>query len=118
VFLACIKKIAANSIASATRHAQSRGRDVRRRTDDPMALAGVTQDQPPERPAIAAEVTVYLAEAIERLGADEGRTITLRYYEHRSFKEIAEELGREEGTVRVIHMRALRKLHDLLGDSL
>jgi DNA-directed RNA polymerase specialized sigma24 family protein len=42
----------------------------------------------------------------------------LRYFEDRSFAEVAETLGLKEPTARVIVHRALAKLRGTLGDSL
>lgn len=116
-FLAWIRRITVNTVVDAQRRATSAGRDVRRKTNDPLAFAGLVQGRLPEQSASDAELIVRLAAAIEALGPDENRTITLRYYARLSFKEIAALLARPEGTVRVIHMRALQMLQTMLGDA-
>ena len=56
-----------------------------------------------------------LQEAIAQLPADHREVIRLRYVEGKPTREIAEQVGKSDGSVRVILTRTLKKLENLLG---
>ena len=49
---------------------------------------------------------------LERLPADQRRVLQRRFFEQRSIREIAHELGRSEGAVKQLQFRALATLRD------
>lgn len=48
--------------------------------------------------------------SIQKLSPDQARCIRLRFFDNRSLQEIAAEMNRDEGAVRALQYRALRKL--------
>ena len=58
-----------------------------------------------------------LQDAIAQLSEDHREVIRLRYVEGLPTKEIAQQLGKTDGSIRVIITRTLAKLQDLLGVS-
>lgn len=52
---------------------------------------------------------------VDRLPADQGRVILMRFAEEKTVREIAGELGRTEGAVKQLQFRALRNLRATLG---
>jgi len=56
-----------------------------------------------------------IKEAISHLGEEQQEVVICRYLDGLSFKEIAEIVGKPEGTVRVIAHRALATLKERLG---
>lgn len=59
---------------------------------------------------IAAEETLALAEALQRLPEDQRRVIELRHFEGKSHQQIAELLQRSPAAIRMLWVRALRNL--------
>ena len=61
------------------------------------------------------ERRAVLSELVESLLPDQRRVIIRRFIEQRSLREIAAELGRSEGAVKQLQLRALENLRDKLG---
>jgi RNA polymerase sigma-70 factor (ECF subfamily) len=59
-----------------------------------------------------------LAELVESLLPDQRTVIVRRFIEQRSIREIALELGRSEGAVKQLQLRALENLREKLGKRL
>ena len=57
-----------------------------------------------------AERQALFAQLLERLPDDQRHVIRRRFFEQRSIREIAEELGRSEGAVKQLQFRALETL--------
>ena len=96
-FAAWLYRIAANAIAD---HHQRRVRD-RNVPRDP--LPGWQEHEDPERRA-----TLY--RAVRELPEDQRRVIEMRFAQERSITEIARALGRSEGAVKQLQLRALGRL--------
>ena len=58
-----------------------------------------------------------MQEAILQLPEDQREALRLRYVDNLPSKEIAEKLSKSDAAVRVMLMRSLKKLQDLLGVS-
>jgi RNA polymerase sigma-70 factor (ECF subfamily) len=58
---------------------------------------------------------VRLLEALAKLPEDQREALRLRYVENLPSKDIAERLGKSDGSVRVMLTRALSKLQQILG---
>lgn len=58
-----------------------------------------------------------LLRAVQSLPEDQREAIRLRYIEKQGSKEIAEQLGKSDGAVRVLLTRTLKKLQDALSDD-
>jgi len=63
------------------------------------------------------EERVQLLELVERLPRDQRRVIVLRFSEGRRAREIAEAIGRSEGAVKQLQLRALQNLRTWIGES-
>jgi RNA polymerase sigma-70 factor (ECF subfamily) len=61
------------------------------------------------------EGSVMLGRLVESLPPDQKRVIVRRFVEQRSIREIAHELGRSEGAVKQLQLRAIEKLREKLG---
>lgn len=68
----------------------------------------------PSRRAIQDEQNLQLASALDQLSEDHRTVITLRNLDDLSHAEVAERMGRTEGAVRMLWVRALSELRDLI----
>lgn len=98
-FAAWLIRIAANAVADQTKRA---------------AREGVSIPDPPE-PAItpdmeAVESRARLFRLVSQLPADQRKVIVARFVEQRSIREIAQQLGRSEGSVKQLQFRAMQSL--------
>jgi RNA polymerase sigma-70 factor (ECF subfamily) len=57
-----------------------------------------------------AERQALFAQLLERLPADQRHVVRRRFLEHRSIREIAQEMGRSEGAIKQLQLRALEAL--------
>jgi RNA polymerase sigma-70 factor (ECF subfamily) len=64
----------------------------------------------PEVSVEAVEELAHLFRLVDRLPEDQRRVIVERFVEQRSIREIAQQLGRSEGAVKQLQLRALQKL--------
>ena len=64
------------------------------------------------------ERSVMLAKAVESLLPDQRQVIVRRFVDQKSIREIAEELGRSEGAVKQLQLRALENLRRRLGGTI
>jgi RNA polymerase sigma-70 factor (ECF subfamily) len=92
-------KIAANAVADQLKRA---AREIRGR-DDPLELSGE-----PEGEVI--ELRARLFGLVKRLPAAQRRVILERFVEQKSICEIAQQLGKSEGAVKQLQLRALQNL--------
>jgi RNA polymerase sigma-70 factor, ECF subfamily len=61
------------------------------------------------------ERSVMLAELVELLPPDQRRVVLQRFVKQKSIREIANDLGRSEGAVKQLQLRALKNLREKLG---
>jgi RNA polymerase sigma-70 factor (ECF subfamily) len=71
----------------------------------------------PAAAALRAELARRFQAAIERLEEDDREIVLLRHFEHLSNSEAARALGLSEPAAGMRHLRALRKLRALLGET-
>jgi RNA polymerase sigma-70 factor (ECF subfamily) len=64
------------------------------------------------------ERTVMLGKAVESLLPDQKHVIVRRFVDQKSIREIAQELGRSEGAVKQLQLRALENLRQRLGGTI
>ena len=64
------------------------------------------------------ERSVVLGQVVESLAPDQRLVVTRRFIEQKSILEIAHELGRSEGAVKQLQLRAIEKLRAKLGSRL
>jgi RNA polymerase sigma-70 factor (sigma-E family) len=72
-------------------------------------------DAPEREPDHALRIT--LADALEALSKRDRAVLVLRYLEDRSVEQVAADLDRSPGAIRVQSMRALSRLRDVLGED-
>jgi RNA polymerase sigma-70 factor (ECF subfamily) len=105
-FAAWLIKIAANAIADQGKRA---------------AREASRADNPPE-PAVKPDVDAIEHQArlfhlVNQLPADQRRVIFARFAEQRGIREIAVQLGRSEGAVKQLQLRALQNLRTQIEGS-
>ena len=100
-FISWLYGIAANALAA---HWQKLGRNPAQLEED--WDAGGSEEI--ERKAI-------LGELVESLMPDQRMVIVRRFIEQRSIREVAAELGRSEGAIKQLQLRALENLREKMG---
>ena len=95
-FAAWLLRIAAHKIAD---HFERLGRE-----------AGNPADEPEQADRTEIERRAMLLQLVERLPEAQFRVIHLRFVEQKSIREIALELGRSEGAVKQLQLRAIENL--------
>jgi len=107
-FSAWLLRIAANALID-------RARKQKRR--EPVVLELELAPTPTEPERVDAEARARLYRAVAELLPDQRRVIELRFAEDRSIAEIAAALGRSEGAVKQLQLRALAALRKRIGES-
>jgi RNA polymerase sigma-70 factor (ECF subfamily) len=103
-FAAWLFRIAANAIAD---HSGRLARET--------SFPGTDE---PQAPAVAeVEPSARLFRWVSRLPEDQRRVITMRFAEEKSIREIAGALGRTEGAVKQLQLRALQNLRTRMGKA-
>lgn len=87
-------------------------------------LAGHWQKQGKTRPVEEDDLSdagdeierrVMLGQLVDALSSDQRRVVMRRFIDQKSIREIALELGRSEGAIKQLQLRALENLRDQLG---
>jgi RNA polymerase sigma-70 factor (ECF subfamily) len=93
--------------------------DVAFSADNPATLSHlIASDEPdPARVAVTNEFSVLVRECMERLNEPTKEILTLRNILHRSYQEIARELGITSGTVKSRLARARARLREQLAEA-
>jgi RNA polymerase sigma-70 factor (ECF subfamily) len=121
--LAWLRRILARNLADEARHQKAKLRDVRRqeslevileRSGARMQRALVASVSSPSAAASQREQAVLLADALAGLPPDYREVIILRNLERRRFDEVAAQMGRSAGAVRMLWTRALERLSGAL----
>lgn len=71
----------------------------------------------PREKALNTELLSVMRAAFERLPADHRQVLTLRFSQGLEYEEIAAQMNRKQGAVRMLALRALRHLKSLLPGS-
>jgi RNA polymerase sigma factor (sigma-70 family) len=110
--LAWLRRVARNKVIDHYRHAALF-------TMQPLEQAEETEDErlTPEQRAEARENSSCLAQALAQLAPEQQELVRLRYVQELPFAQIAELLGKSEGTVRKMLSRTLRRLRTLYERS-
>jgi RNA polymerase sigma-70 factor (ECF subfamily) len=84
-----------------------------------MDLAGQIADGEltPAAASIRRELEQRFLLALEQLAEEDREIILMRHYEHLSNSEVAQALGLSQPAAGMRHLRALRRLREILGDS-
>jgi len=102
-FIAWLYGIAANVLS---KHWRKQGKHVEQELTDLSGMGGEI------------ERSVMLAKAVEMLLPDQKQVIIRRFVDQKSIREIAQELGRSEGAVKQLQLRALENLRAKLGGTI
>jgi RNA polymerase sigma-70 factor (ECF subfamily) len=81
---------------------------ARRRVTEPLEMDVAAEAN--ETAARGHELRYLVAQLLSELTREQREVVFLRYYGDRSHAEIAEMVGKREGAVRALHLRALRQL--------
>lgn len=107
-FSAWLFRIAANAAAD---HFMRASREAP--TDE--AIAG-RRDEQWESRLIEVETRARLFELVQRLPKDQQKVVVMRFGQECSIKEVAQEMGRSEGAVKLLQHRAMETLRSWVGD--
>ncbi len=99
-----------------TDHFKSSRSRLEHTTDDLSAYGGTTDG--PEDEVIAALTNEVLLDALGRLSAEQQECLVLRFLRGCSISETAEALGRSEGAIKQLQLRAIRNLTKTLPEGL
>lgn len=102
-FAAWLLRIAANTLADRWQRAIRNGETTVHPPSAPDA-GGKVQAQ--------AELRAMLFELVDKLPPDQRRVILRRFVDQKAVREIAEEMGRSEGAVKQLQLRALETLRN------
>jgi RNA polymerase sigma-70 factor (ECF subfamily) len=105
-FAAWLIRIASNAVAD---HSKRAARQVARPEEDPPDLASAK----PEFDAL--ERSARLFRLVNHLTDDQRHVIFKRFVEQKSIREIAQQLGRSEGAVKQLQLRAIHNLRVQMG---
>jgi len=83
----------------------------------PMVEFDISDDQQPAPEADQVETRRLVQQALATLTEEQRQVVVLRYFSNKSHEEIATILGKREGAVRALLMRALRQMRKVMGDA-
>ena len=95
-FAAWLYRMAANAVAD---HYHAQSRELQWQQPE------VTEDE-----IEVAEKRAMLSRCIDRLPQEQRRVLILRFFEERSIRDVAGQLGKSEGAIKQLQWRALQKL--------
>jgi RNA polymerase sigma-70 factor (ECF subfamily) len=84
----------------------------------PEILDSSDSEPGPEASVLTALTTEHLMRAVGKLGDDQRDCITLRFIQGLSVSETAQVMGRNDGAIKALQHRAVRKLADLVRGEL
>ena len=82
-----------------------------------LAAQLMDQELTPAAENMRRELEQTFLSALSQLNDDDREIIVMRHYEHLSNSDIAEAMGISQASAGMKHLRALRKLRAILGDS-
>lgn len=103
-FEAWLFRIAMSKVVDIARHRS------RVRTSDAILPDAIDRDADPARVVAAEESRRQLVAAVDGLPRDQRDVVMLRFFLGRSVRETAEHLGRSEGAIKQLQLRALARL--------
>ncbi len=95
-------------------------KSARTRLEVPTAgpVEGHRQEPSPEAAVLDLLTSERLMAAVRQLGDEQRECVVLRFVQGFSVSETAAVLGKNEGAVKALQHRAVRKLAEILGDEL
>jgi RNA polymerase sigma-70 factor (ECF subfamily) len=103
-FAAWLYRMAANAIVDRWQSVSKERVDPRRDAADQTSLDEIEQ-------------RAMLFQLVDSLPPDQRRVIMQRFVEQKSTRDVAQELGRSEGAVKQLQLRALENLRARMGDT-
>jgi RNA polymerase sigma-70 factor, ECF subfamily len=125
--LAWLRKILAHNLYNEARHHGAQRRDAARQVSLEEIRAGLDQSSvtlgkclaakvpSPSQAAGEHEAAVHLADTLARLPEDYQTVLWLRIFEGLPAEEVAERMDRTAGAVRMLQLRALTALREMIG---
>jgi RNA polymerase sigma-70 factor (ECF subfamily) len=125
--LAWLRRILAHNLFNEARRFAARQRDAAREVSIEQVRAGVEHSSmalgrglpantpSPSQAAAQRESALRLADALARLPADYQTVLLLRVFEGLPAEEVARRMGRSAGAVRMLQMRALSELREVMA---
>jgi RNA polymerase sigma-70 factor (ECF subfamily) len=105
-FATWLFRIASNAIIDYRRRAAREVRDSELEAKADPKVASATQ----------VEERAVLYRLVRELPADQRRVIELRFAEEKAIREVAGEMGRTEGAVKQLQLRAIQNLRERMGE--
>jgi RNA polymerase sigma-70 factor, ECF subfamily len=129
-FVAWLRKIVVNNMLRVVeQHVHAEKRDVRREVSlqeigrrleqSTVRLESLLAEESdsPSRCAVEREREIQLADALARLPSDYRDVIVLRHLEGLPFEAVAARMERSPGAVRMLWLRSLKRLREILGND-
>ncbi|MDA8745833.1 sigma-70 family RNA polymerase sigma factor [Rubripirellula amarantea] len=130
-FVAWIRSILVSRIADAhEKHLHAARRDVRREVSidtiqanlsrSSMGLETIARDHLQKSPGSIVsqqEHAILVADAIGELPVDYQQVIVMRHFDGLSFEDIAERMDRSSGAIRMVWLRAIQKMKQVLKET-
>lgn len=125
-FFVWLRRLALDRLGKANRrYLGTQARDARREVRIELSDASVellaqnlvSKLPSPQRAAMAKERASAVRAALLDLPADYRSVVELRYVEQLSVRETAAALGLSESNVKILHLRAVRRLRDALAET-
>ena len=122
-FYKWLETIALARLADAQRARLAQKRDMRRELHDSadrressarLADRLVADGSTPSRKLARSEAVAAMSSSLARLSDDQRAVVELRFYEHRSVKDIARHLNKTEPAIHMLTHRALKRLRELM----
>ncbi len=83
----------------------------------PLFDMDFSDDRPAEQGSDPAHARIAVRRALNALTEDQRQVVVLRYFNNKSHKEIAHVLGKREGAVRALLLRAMRHMRKVMIDA-
>jgi RNA polymerase sigma-70 factor (ECF subfamily) len=130
-FVAWLRRILIHNLARCVElHVLAEKRDIRRelslnemrravdRSSMQMDALLIGREGTPSGAALKRERGVQLADCLSQLPEDYQQVVLLRNFQGLQFKEVAEQMGRSSGAVRMLWLRALEQLREHLRSNM
>jgi RNA polymerase sigma factor (sigma-70 family) len=116
-FLNWVGVIVRNVIAQDAKHRKAEKRDRDREVPGskvfPFLVVGMTSEQKADRD----EQALRLASALDKLPQARQDVLRARFFDGLSFEQISQQTGKREGALRVLAVRAIKQLRELMEAS-
>jgi RNA polymerase sigma-70 factor (ECF subfamily) len=115
--VAWVRRIAVRTAGHLLRDHTAAKRALSREQADVALESLMETSSSPSAEAIRHEQAAKMAECLARLPEDMQQVLLGRHMELEPYAVLAEQLGKSEGAVRVLHFRALERLRELFGQE-